>query len=504
MAKNQSKSYQDLPCSIEAEKAVLGSAMMSQEALYNVMSSLQQEDFYSLKHQKIYIAIANLMAKKSAVDAMTVFEELDNLKVAQEVGGVDYLKELLDAVLSFANLQFYIDIIVDQSVLRKMLLTIREIDREYREEKIDDLNDFILSSEGKFKDSIARRHISSFASMEEVTNVIESKLNAQKELPYDQSEVIGLNTGYPGINKLTQGFQKGEMTVIAARPSVGKTALALNFAYHVATKSDVPVAIFSLEMTSESLVRRIIASVSCVSLKDINIGRFKGTDRAKVAAAIKEVSNAKIFIDESSSIKMLDIVAKTRKLQAAHPNLGLVVIDYLGLVQLGGKSVSRSADSRTEEVRKISLAIKEMAKELQIPVVVVSQLSRDVEKRDVKKPMLSDLRDSGAIEQDADVVMLLYREDYYNEQKKISAANKKPGQLTKAEQFELAKAQKEKELGESIPGSASYVEVNIAKNRNGQVGKVPLFFYKEYGRFDSPSQAWIDQMKAIVEESDPD
>ncbi len=491
----------DLPCNIDAEQAVLGSAISNSEAMYNVMSSLQMEDFYDVKHQKIYAAIANLMNKKISVDLMTVAEELANAKELENIGGATYLQELCDAILSYANLQFYIDIVIDQSVLRKMLTTIREIDEDYKSKKLENVNDFILNSETRFKESIARRHISSFASMDEVAGTIETKLAAQKEMPYGENDVIGLNTGYEGINKLTQGFQKGDMIVVAARPSVGKTALALNFAWNVATICNVPVAIFSLEMTSESLVRRMISRVSCVSLKDVNRGVFHGGDRIKVAQAIKEIKKAKIFIDQTSGIKMLDIMAKTRKLIASQPDLGLVIIDYLGLVQLGGKS-NKTPDSRNEEVRKISLAIKEMAKEFQIPVLVVSQLSRDVEKRDNKRPMISDLRDSGAIEQDADVIMLLYREDYYGDQKKTSAANKKPGQLTKSEQFELARARKEKELGESLPGSASYIEVNVAKNRNGQTGKVPLFFYKEYGRFDTPSQNWIEQMKAIVEESD--
>ncbi|MDY0177695.1 MAG: DnaB-like helicase C-terminal domain-containing protein, partial [Bacilli bacterium] len=221
-------------------------------------------------------------------------------------------------------------------------------------------------------------------------------------------------------------------------------------------------------------------------------------DRSKVAAALNEVGNSKIFIDDSSGIKLLDIIAKTRKLQAANPDLGLVIVDYLGLVQAA--QTSKTPDSRQEEVRKISLALKGMAKELKVPVVVVSQLSRDVEKRrDSKKPMLSDLRDSGSIEQDADVVMLMYREDYYSSQKKTEAGDKKVSKLSNAERFELARQQKERELGSTLPGNASYVELNIAKNRNGATGVVPLFFYKDYGRFEEPTKAWIDAMKELEE-----
>ncbi|MPN37335.1 Replicative DNA helicase [bioreactor metagenome] len=199
----------------------------------------------------------------------------------------------------------------------------------------------------------------------------------------------------------------------------------------------------------------------------------------------------------------MDIIAKTRKLQSAHPDLGLVIIDYLGLVQLT-QTNSRNPDSRQEEVRKISLALKAMAKDLKLPVVIVSQLSRDVEKRDAKKPMLSDLRDSGSIEQDADVVMLLYREDYYSDQKKKEIGNKKPSQLSSSDRFELVRQQKEKEAGDTLPGNASYVEVNVAKNRNGATGKVPLFFYKDFGRFDSPSKAWVDAMREVEDSAAAD
>ena len=489
MAKNKNYLKGELPHNDDAEKVVLGAAMQKEDALYNVTSSLQEEDFYTYKHKYIFNAIINLLERKMAVDVLTVSSELENMKQLESVGSIEYLQELCETVVSFANLQFYIDIVVDQSVLRKMLSTIRDIDNKFKTGGIENVNDFILESETLFKESIARRHISSFTDLNEATKVIETQLNNQKELP--ASDVVGLSSGYTQIDALTQGFQKGEVTIVAARPSVGKTALSLNFAYNVASVSKVPVALFSLEMSTDSLVKRLIAMVSCVNLKSINTGHFSGGDRAKVSHAIKELRDVPIFIDETPGIKVIDLIAKARKLQAAHPDLGLIVIDYLGLVQYGvGKS---SSDNRVEEIRKISGAIKGLAKDLKVPVVVVSQLSRGPEKRDVKRPMLSDLRDSGDIEQDADVVMLLYRPDYYKDQKKNNAANKKGGQLTTSDKFELAKER----LGDAIPGSASYVEVNVAKNRNGSTGKVDLFFFKEYGRFDPPSENWVEEMNKI-------
>lgn len=491
-------SNQNLPFNTDAEKAILGSAILSKEALYNIVSSLEESDFYVAKHQKIFNSILSLMSRKQPVDVLTLATELESKKVLTEIGGASYLQELIDSMISFGNLQFYIDIVLDLSVMRKLLKTVRHIDSTYLKENIDNPNDFILKSEQQLKDSIARRRISSFIDMSTATGRIKQMFDTQKELAPDESAITGLTTGYSYIDNLTQGFQKGELTIIAARPSVGKTALALNFAYNVATKENVPVAIFSLEMTTDLLVKRLIASQSGVNLKNVNSGRFYGgQERARVASALNEVGNAKIFIDDASGTKILDVIAKTRKLQSANPDLGLVIIDYLGLLQTSKEA--KNPDSRQEEVRKMSLALKEMAKELKVPVVVVSQLSRDVEKRDTKKPMLSDLRDSGSIEQDADVVMLIYREDYYAGQKKKDAGSKKTSQLTRADRFELARQQKEKELGAALPGNASFVELNVAKNRNGATGVVPLFFYKDYGRFEEPTKAWIDAMKEIEE-----
>ena len=484
----------ELPHNSDAEKAVLGSALLSKDALYTVLSMLEESDFYEGKHQIIYRVLGSLQRKSVAVDVLTMTEELINIKELENIGGVEYLQECSDSMVALSSLEFYINIVKDQSVLRNMLVTIRDIDNRYRTEEIEDVDNFIAESEERIKSATEKRRISNFKTAEEVANAVEMALATQQR--YEDENVTGLTTGYDNLNKLTQGFQKTEMTIIAARPSVGKTALALNFAYKAATRKQVPVAIFSLEMASELLVRRLVAAASNVELKKISTGVMTGQERAKVASAIKEVGSAPIFIDDSPGIKLMDIIAKSRQLQAAHPDLGLIVIDYLGLIQTG--TSSKGNDSRQEEVRKISLALKGLARDLKVPVVVLSQLSRDVEKRDTKKPMLSDLRDSGSIEQDADVVMLLYREDYYKGSKKEGGpGNKKGGQLTNSEKFELAKAAQERQ-GNAMPGDASYIEINVAKNRNGQTGVVGLFFYKAFGRFDAPPPEWEEQMRNIT------
>ena len=494
----------DLPHNGDAERSVLGSALVSKDALYNVLSSLEEEDFFEARHQLIYRALKSLEPKHTVIDIVTVTEELMNTKDLEAVGGTDYLLQCSETMVALSTIDFYIRIVSDQSTLRKLLIAVREIDKSYRNDEIDDVNNFIGLAEGKIKDATEKRRISTFKEAKEVASIVEKNI-ANVTVNTDDNNVTGYNTGYRQINKLTQGFQRSEMIIVAARPSVGKTALALNFAYQVSTLNNVPVAIFSLEMSSELLIKRLIASRARVPMQNINTGKLNPTEKVNINEAIKEVGSTRIYIDDTPGIKLMDVVAKCRKLQASQPDLGLIVIDYLGLVQMGGSS-SKNADSRQEEVRKISLTLKQLALELKIPVIVVSQLSRDVEKRGgSNRPMLSDLRDSGSIEQDADVVMLLYREDYYSRNKETEAAgNKKGHNLSDDNKKDLFKDKKMRELGDQMPGDASYVDVNIAKNRNGQVGNAGLFFYKAFGLFESPSKEWEDEMQKLTSKNSED
>ena len=495
----RSKGARELPYNEQAEQVVLGSAMLSRECLFNVLSILGEEDFYLGKHQLIFRAIKNLFDKEYAVDTVTVTEELMNMKELETIGGVEYLQTCSDQVVALSSIEFYVNIVNDQSVLRKLIQSCRDIDEKYLNEEINNVNDFILDSEQLLKNATERRRVSEFKKAGQVAETVRMAIETPKEIKTDG--VNGLTTGFDSINKITQGFHAGDMIVVAARPSVGKTALALNFAYRAANRTNKPVAIFSLEMPAEQLVTRLIGTESSVSLSKITTSNLVGVDRAKVANAINRIGSLPIYIDDSPNGKLMDIIAKSRKLQANNPDLGLIIIDYLGLVSSGG---TRSTDSRQEEVRKASLAIKALARELKVPVIIVSQLSRDVEKRgENKRPILSDLRDSGSIEQDADVVMLLYREDYYKDSKNpnSNAGDKKMKNLSGSERFEMVKEQKEKITGESMVGDVSFVEVNIAKNRNGQTGKAYLFFYKSFGRFDEPSEEWVKQMREINQDS---
>ena len=492
----KTRGLNELPYNAQAEQAVLGSALLSRECLYTVFSMLSEDDFYLGKHQLIYRAIKNLFDKQTPVDVLTVTEELMNMKELDTIGGVEYLQQCSDAMVALSSIDYYVNIVNDQAVLRRLIQSCRDIDNKFLNEEIDDVNTFISESEAVIKDATEKRRISEFQKAKTVADRVQMSIETPKETKVDG--VNGLTTGFERLNKITQGFQAGDMIIVAARPSVGKTALALNFAFRAANRTNKPVAIFSLEMPAEQLVKRLIGAESSVSLSKISTGNLNGADRMKVASAIHRIGSLPIYIDDSPNVKLMDIIAKSRKLLANEPELGLIIVDYLGLVTTS--SNSRNPDSRQEEVRKTSLALKALARELKVPIIVVSQLSRDVEKRgENKRPILSDLRDSGSIEQDADVVMLLYREDYYKDSKAPSnnTASKKMKDLTGGERFEMVKEQKERITGESMAGDASYVEVNVAKNRNGQTGKCGLFFYKSFGRFDEPSEEWEEQMRQI-------
>ena len=493
-----SKNSRELPYNAQAEQAVLGSALLSRECLYTVFSRLNEEDFFLGKHQLIYRAIKNLFDKQTPVDVLTVTEELMNMKELETIGGVEYLQQCSDAMVALSSIDYYVNIVNDQAVLRRLIQTCRDIDAAYLSEEINDVNEFIANSETTLKDAVEKRRVAEFKKAKDVAEEVKLNIETPQEVKTDG--VSGLTTGFDRLNNITQGFHPGDMIIVAARPSVGKTALALNFAYRAANRTNKPIAIFSLEMPAEALIKRLIGVESSVSLTKITTGNLVGVDRAKVANAIYKIGSLPLYIDDSPNGKLMDIIAKSRKLQANEPDLGMIIIDYLGLVTTG--SSSKGADSRQEEVRKTSLALKALARELQVPIIVVSQLSRDVEKRgENKRPILSDLRDSGSIEQDADVVMLLYREDYYKNSKapNNNTGNKKMGNLSGSERFEMVKEQKEKITGEPMGGDVSYVEVNVAKNRNGQTGNAYLFFYKSFGRFDEPSEEWLKQMREIAE-----
>jgi replicative DNA helicase len=479
-----------LPHNLEAEKIVLGAMMTNASALAQCISAVDVNHFFgtSSPNQLVYQAIRNLFDKRLPVDIQTVLEELGLMKETTNAGGIQYLKELLDAVISLSNLDFYLVILQDNKVLRDYLQTIDQIRTTYEQEEVDEIIQFLSRAEMSLRKIAELRRIEKFKTALEISKRVEAELKVYQR----PDGLTGIDVGYKKINDYTHGLQKGEMTVIAARPSVGKTAFALNVAYNAAKLNPISVAVFSLEMPSEQLVRRLIATDATVSLDNIQTGtRFlTAAQKATVGQSIKNIGNTKLFIDDTPGIKLIDILAKSRQLKAAHDDLGLIVVDYIGLITTGEKRI----ESRQVEVSNISRSLKELARDLKVPVLVISQLSRQVDSRDDKRPYLSDLRESGAIEQDADMVFLMYRPGYYKNlgfSKNVSQDEKKRFKEEREKVEALTK-----EIGEY----AELVEIIVAKNRNGKTGIVPLLFFKNFGRFDNPSEDYENRLRQIRQE----
>ena len=454
-----------LPHNIPAEKSVLGAMISSRDALIEASSGLVVEDFFDLKNQIVFGAILRVQDKREPVDVQTVTNELINSKEFEKIGGIEYLLEITESNIAPSNYKHYIDIVKDQAVLRNYLLQLKETINQYDKEEINDVSTFIGLTAERILRKAESRKISSFETAESVANRVKADLNTIKIT--DEDGVTGLTTGYKRLNELTHGWQKSDMIILAARPSVGKTAFALNLCLNATLKTKKSVGIFSLEMPAEMLMMRLVANRSTVELGKIQTGKISQRDYVAIDKALSEIASTKLYIDDSPNIKLMDILSKARKLKMEHPDLALIMIDYIGLITTGNKKV----ESRQVEVSEISRQLKALARELEIPILVLCQLSRNVEqaKTGGRKPVISDLRESGSIEQDADVIMLLSRPDYQNK----DSSNMKA--LTKDINEPVIN-----ENGETI----SQVTVTVGKNRNGPVGDVKLIFTKTIGRFD--------------------
>jgi replicative DNA helicase len=461
------KRTNDLPFNHDAETVVLGSAMISNDALYKIMSALEETDFYEGKHQLIYRAILSLNTKKIDVEIYTVTEELLLMNVLDDIGGVDYLKECSDKVVALSSIDFYINIVKDNSNLRNLLTTIRDINNDYLNTQIDSIEDFIKDSEQRIKDATKNNRVSSFKSIETVAN--EAVLQIYNQKNSGDGFTTGITSGFTNVNKFTNGFQRGEVTIVGARTSVGKTSLALNMAYKAA-RSGTTVAIFELEMTAESLAKRMIAMASNVSLNKIMTGNLSDIDKVKVNHAGSEIISLPIFIDDGAN-SLIDIETKCRQLIEKYPELGLVVVDHMSIVKVVG---GKKSDSRVDEMRKISQGLHALAKDLDIAILAVAQLNRDSVKGEVKRPKMVDIKESGAIEQDADVILLLYDPLYENNKIKKKT---------------------------NLPEDVRHIEVIVAKQRNGNTGIADLIFYKQFCRFDIPSDEWQREIAAMRNEN---
>jgi len=429
------------PQNIEAEQSILGSLMLEREAWDQIADHIEAADFYKPSHQKIYVAIQELQRKNLPVDLITVSNTLQTKGEIEQIGGSEYLVDLVNRTITSANIFSYAKIVRDKSLLRKVIHQGTQMIEKAYEEDFTDVESFIDQSEADFyKLGETKKTEGLMGAME----VVKSSVIKIEELYKKRSEVTGVATGFTMLDRMTSGMQPGELTIIAARPSMGKTAFSLNLAQHMALRQNKTVAYFSLEMSREAVMMRILASEARINMKDIRSGRIPDNVWPKLIHVAGQVSDSKLFIDESSGISPFEVRARARRLKSQH-DIDIIMIDYLQLMDLKMK-----VESRERAVSEISKSLKSLAKELKIPVVALAQLNRGVEGRADRRPMLSDLRESGSIEQDADVIMLLYRDDYYDKED---------------------------------PEKQGHAEIIIGKQRNGPTGTVKLKWEAEYGRF---------------------
>lgn len=436
------------PQNIEAEQAVLGAMLIDKEAIAKASEILTSSDFYREAHRVIFNAMLELYNKNEAVDMVTVTEILKRDNKLEDIGGLAYITSLANVVLTAANVKYHADIVAEKSVLRQLVRVSTEI-AAMGYEANEDVGTLLDTAESRILEISNRKKKADFTPINDV--LMESVQNIEK-LINNKGGLTGLPSGFADLDKLTSGLHPSDFIILAARPSMGKTALALNIVQNVALRAHKKiggeprsVAFFSLEMSKEQLVNRMLCAEASIDSQRLRVGEMKDDDWDSLWGACDLMSKAKIYIDDTAGITVMDMRSRARRLKAEH-GLDLIVVDYLQLMQGSGKR--NNSGDRQQEVSEISRSLKALARELDVPVLALSQLSRSVEARQVKRPMLSDLRESGSLEQDADIVAFLYREDYYNPE----TENK-------------------------------HTELIIAKHRNGPVDTVNLFFHKQFTKF---------------------
>ncbi|HLS60849.1 MAG TPA: replicative DNA helicase [Virgibacillus sp.] len=428
------------PHNIEAEQAVIGAIFLEPGAFSAASEILLAEDFYRASHQRIFQSMMTLSNKGEPIDLVTVTTLLSNEQVLDEAGGVSYLADIASSVPTAANIEYYSKIVEEKALLRRLIRTATDIVTTTFD-KEGEVEDLLNEAEKNILEVSSRNNAGAFKAIKDVLIDVYDNIET---LHQSDSRVTGVATGYRDLDQMTSGFQKNDLIIIAARPSVGKTAFALNIAQNVATKTEENVAIFSLEMGADQLVSRMLCAEGNIDSQRLRTGKLEPDDWGKLTMAMGSLSNAGIFIDDSPGIRVNEIRSKCRRLKQEH-GLGMIIIDYLQLIQ--GSDSSR--ENRQQEVSEISRSLKGLARELEVPLIALSQLSRGVEQRQDKRPMMSDLRESGSLEQDADIVGFLYRDDYYD---------------TESEQQNI-------------------IEIIISKQRNGPTGTIELAFVKEYNKF---------------------
>jgi replicative DNA helicase len=432
------------PQNIEAEQAVLGAMLIERDAINKVVEKLKETDFYREDHKLLFRTMVNLFSKGNAVDIVTIVDDLRREGKLEDVGGIAYIGMLNGIVPTAANVKYHAEIVEEKSLLRSLIYTATNI-AAMGYEAGEEVKIIVDRAEKMMLEVSNRRGGQGFVPIKEIV------FNALERIEYLQTnpgQTTGVVTGFHELDRITNGMQPSDLVLIAARPSMGKTAFVLNICANAAIRHKAPIAFFSLEMSKEQLVQRMICSESAIDSQKLRAGTLDDRDWKKLMIGSNAISGAPIFIDETPGITVLELRSKARRLKSEH-NLQMIIIDYLQLMSGGGGS---KEDNRQQEISEISRSLKALARELRVPVIALSQLSRGVEQRQNKRPMLSDLRESGSLEQDADIVMFLYRDEYYD--REVEQPNNE-------------------------------AEIIIAKHRNGPTETLKLFFHKQFTRFDN-------------------
>src|SRR5690625_2733365 len=429
----------DPPHNIEAEQAVIGAVFLEPNVFSGASERLVANDFFRANHQVIFEAMFELFEKGEPIDLVTVTTLLSNNQKLEIAGGVNYLTDVASSVPTAANIDYYCSIVEEKAVLRRLIQSATDIvtNTFSKEDQVEEVLD---EAEKTILEVSSRKNVKAFKPIKDVLIEVYDDI---EQLHHREDDVTGVPTGYRDLDRMTSGFQRNDLIIVAARPSMGKTAFALNIAQNVAIKTDENVAIFSLEMGAGQLVQRMLCAEGNIDSQRLRTGKLQQDDWGKLTMAMGSLSHAGIYIDDSPGIRVSDIRSKCRRLKQEH-GLGMIIIDYLQLIQ--GSENSR--ENRQQEVSEISRSLKSLARELEVPLIALSQLSRGVEARQDKRPMMSDLRESGSIEQDADIVGFLYRDDYYDNE-----------------------------------SEQQNIEIILAKQRNGPTGTVELAFVKEFNKF---------------------
>lgn len=437
--------YKMMPHNLDAEQATLGCLLIDSMCQTEIMSMLKSDDFYTDAHRNIFAAMVKIFQKNTPIDFVTLTEELEREGKIDAIGGIDYINFLSNVVPSAANYKFYVDIVKSNSVRRMLIKSGQNIiEKAYSNEDKEEVLSF---SEAEIYSISEKEEISQLEHIGKPNGAIKAVIDKFDKVAKDPNSLRGLSTGYRDIDNITNGLQNSDLILLAARPSVGKTSFAMNLVTNIAVKEGKSCAVFSLEMSKEQLTQRALCSLAKVPMQNALTGKMTSEEWKRIWTATKQLENSKLFIDDSSLTTPATLLSKCRRLKAKEGKLDLIMIDYLQLMT----SDSKKKENRQSEVSEISRNLKVAAKELNVPIIVLSQLSRDIEKRDGHRPQLSDLRDSGAIEQDADIVMFLHNPEKYND----TPTEEEPG----------------------------VVELIFAKHRNGQVGSIKLRWIGEYTTF---------------------